>query len=121
MPFQGVCQPTSEVHQALKTVAFTKSEIWESAFGTLYGTDTGIPETSHRLLDAIIAEGNYEALYQRNRDTELESREFLLEFEQKHPNMLKNESIDGIIEWLKQNRCSVPKNDPLLNYPAASS
>ena len=87
----------------------------ESAFGTLYGTDTVIPETSRRLLDAIFADGNYEALYQRTRDTELESREFLLEFEQKHPKMLKNESIDGIIERMKQNRYSVPKKDPLLS------
>jgi hypothetical protein len=89
-------------------------EAVESAFRVLYGADTVIPETSLKLLDTVFADGDYRALYQHARENELESKELLLEFEQKYPNTLKGENIDGVIERMKQKRDSVPNKDSLL-------
>ena len=85
------------------------------AFGTLYGTDAVIPEISRSLLDAILAEGNYEELYRSTRESELKSREFLLEFERKHPNTLTDKNIDCVIEQMKMKRDTIHKKDPLLD------
>ena len=87
----------------------------ESAFGMLYGTDATIPETSQLLLEAVFAESDYETLYQLTRESEQESREFLLEFDHKYPNTLKGENIDSIIEQMKQKRDTVQKKDSLLD------
>jgi len=89
-------------------------ETVEKAFVLLYGVDTVIPETSRILLDAVFTDGNYEELYQSVRESELESRELLLEFERDYPNMLKDENIDGIIEQLKRKRDAAHKEDSLL-------
>ncbi|MCL2153778.1 MAG: DUF6036 family nucleotidyltransferase [Oscillospiraceae bacterium] len=69
----------------------------EKAIESLYGKGAAMPETSMQLFDAVFASGDYEALYRITRESELESKELLLEFEQKYPNKLNGENIDSII------------------------
>ncbi|MCL2158856.1 MAG: DUF6036 family nucleotidyltransferase [Oscillospiraceae bacterium] len=79
-----------------------KREAIETAFLTLYGVDSVIPETSSKLLDAIFSEESLEELFKHTRESELESKELLLEFERKYPKILKNENIGSIIENMRQ-------------------
>jgi hypothetical protein len=72
-------------------------EAIDAAVVSLYGKDAVIPDMSARLLEAIFEIGDYEALYCQVRDSELESRELLVEFEQKYPGVLKSENINDII------------------------
>ena len=90
-------------------------ETVESAFATLYGTEAVIPEMSRKLLDALIANGDFEALYQRTRKSELESKDLLLEFEREYPNTLKGKNIDGVIEQMKLKRNEAPQKNYLLS------
>jgi len=70
----------------------------------LYGEAVELPETSRQLLDAIFATEEYETLYQRIRNNELESKELLLEFDRLYPNTLKGENIDSVISSGRQKR-----------------
>ena len=76
----------------------------EKAIESLYGTGADIPETSMQLLSAVFASSDFETLYRTTLESELESRELLLEFEQKYPNTLKDENIDRIINAEKRIR-----------------
>jgi hypothetical protein len=72
-------------------------EAVDHAVIALYGQDAAIPEASLQLLDAVFAIGDYEALYQRTRDSELESRELLLEFDRSYPGKLTGGNISEIV------------------------
>jgi hypothetical protein len=89
-------------------------EAVENAFAKLYGADAIMPETSQKLLDAIYANEDYEPLFKRIRESELESKELLLEFEGDYPNTLKAENIDGIIEQMKRKRNTAQPKESLL-------
>ena len=86
----------------------------EKAFSMLYGSAAVIPDISRIFLDAVFNDGNYEALYQSTCESELKSKDMLLEFERKYPHALKTENIDGIIEKMKQKSAVTPKSDLLL-------
>jgi len=45
----------------------------------------------------VFASCDYETLYRTTRESELESKELLLEFERNNPNTLKGGNIDSII------------------------
>jgi hypothetical protein len=79
-------------------------EAIDSAVALLYGADAAIPEASAQLLDAVFAAGDYEALYRRTRDGEIESQEILTDFERRYPGQLKGESIDGILQARQRKR-----------------
>jgi len=85
----------------------------EKAIESLYGKDADMPETSMQLLSAVFASGDYETLYRATRASELESKELLLEFEQKYPNALKGENIDSIINSGKRKRREGQKDSML--------
>ena len=70
----------------------------EKAIESLYGKDAEIPVTSMQLLGAVFSSGDYETLYRTTRESELESKELLLEFERNYPSTLKGENINSIIQ-----------------------
>jgi hypothetical protein len=90
-------------------------EAVERAFSKLYGADAVMPEASQKLLDAIYASGEYEPLFKSIRESELESKEMLIEFERDYPNMQKAEIIGDIIEQLKRKRDAAPQKGSLLD------
>ncbi|MCL2024129.1 MAG: DUF6036 family nucleotidyltransferase [Oscillospiraceae bacterium] len=85
----------------------------EKAIESLYGTDAAIPETSMQLLSAVFASGDYETLYHTTRESELESKELLLEFEQNYPNALKGGDIGSIINSGQRKRREGQKDSML--------
>jgi hypothetical protein len=89
-------------------------EAVENAIKALYGQDAKLPETSTQLLDAVFTTDDYETLYRQTRESEVESKELLLEFERDYPNTLKSENIDSIINAGRRKRAASPQKDSLL-------
>jgi len=69
----------------------------------LYGKKT-IPQISKEILDEVYACDSYEEFYIKIREKEKEAKEFLLEFDRDNPGEMKGESINNIIELMRQRR-----------------
>ena len=77
-------------------------EVVENAITLLYGNDAVIPETSMQLLNNLFDLQDYEPLYREIRDSEIEAKELLIEFDGEYPNLIKGENIDNILNSLKR-------------------
>jgi len=76
----------------------------DSAVLALYGGWDEVPENSKAFISAVLANGDYETLYSQSRDSELQSRDILLDFEQRYPNTLKAEDIDSVLEKARRKK-----------------
>ncbi|MDR1687148.1 MAG: hypothetical protein LBS21_00870, partial [Clostridiales bacterium] len=85
-----------------------------NAFITLYGAQATMPETSRRLLDAVFAQENLENLFKLIRESELEAKTLLLEFERKYPRALNDDNTDAILARVKQKRADAQEKTSLL-------
>jgi hypothetical protein len=85
----------------------------EGAILSLYGKTASLPEMSAQLLDYLFNLENYEALYLQIRDSEVETRQLLLEFNSKYPDQIKSGNIDDIISSLMHNRHTEQKKSLL--------
>ena len=83
-----------------KSAPITQESV-EKAILLLYGNDVVIPETSVQLLDNLFDLEDYEPLYRQIRDSEIEARELLLDFDSEYPNLIKGKNIDTILDSLK--------------------
>ena len=91
----------------------TKESILK-AVEKLFGNASNLPKASAVLLDSAYKSGNYEKLYRLSREDELEAKEILTDFDQQYPNALKLESIDNILDGMKQKRNSLGEKPSLL-------
>jgi len=91
-------------HQRLG-MPLTKESI-ESAFAMLYGDLSKMHADSKSYLEGALNCGDYENLYRQSRQSELQSKEILLDFNDKYPKALKEESIDAVLERARQRRDS---------------
>lgn len=57
---------------------------------------------------------DYETLYRQVRESEVESKELLLEFDHKYPNTWKDENIDSIISVGRSKHAAFHNKDALL-------
>jgi hypothetical protein len=85
-----------------------------NAFITLYGAQATMPETSRRLLDAVFAQENLENLFKLIRESELEAKNLLLEFERKYPRALNDDNTDAILARVKRKRADAYEKTSLL-------
>jgi len=65
-----------------------------------------LPDVSIQLLNDVFNYENYEKFYANVRESEREAKEFLLEFDKESQGERKNESIDSIIEKMRQRKKS---------------
>jgi len=79
-------------------------EMIESAVAKLYGGFDSVPEISKKLLNDAFTNGDYERVYRELRESEKESKEALLKFDQAYPGELKGENINTILERARQKR-----------------
>jgi hypothetical protein len=70
----------------------------DSAVTTLYGGWDGVSAYSKSHIDKAFENGDYETLYSQVRESEIESEEILVDFEQSCPAGLKAENIDTILK-----------------------
>jgi hypothetical protein len=79
----------------------------------LYGQVT-LPDISRQLLDDIFEVNDFESAYIKFRESEIEAKSILLEFDRENPGDLKGESINQIIEIIRQR-----KEASTANYPSS--
>lgn len=79
-------------------------EAVDHAVITMYGGWEHVPSSSKGFLDAAFSNKDYEALFSLNRYNETQAKNALLEFEEKYPGQLKEDTIDSILEQARKNR-----------------
>ena len=79
-------------------------EAIDTAVTTLYGGWNDIPQSSKQLLDAAFMSGDYQSLYDVNRESEKQSKDILQDFDRNYPGTLKAENIDAILDRARQKR-----------------
>lgn len=67
----------------------------------LYNEWNNLPEDSINLITDIMQNDELESLYNQYRNSELVTKETLIDFEEKYPNVVNNGNIDDIINKLK--------------------
>jgi len=77
-------------------------EAIDKAIVKLYGDSKIIPDVSKKLLDDAFENGDYEKVYHEIRESEKESKEILLNFDEAYPGELKGENIGTILEKARQ-------------------
>jgi hypothetical protein len=78
-------------------------EAIDNAIVKLYGNKP-VPEISLQLLDDVFKHGDYESFYNKICESEKEAKNILLEFDRDNPGDLKGESINQIIEKIRQRK-----------------
>ena len=79
-------------------------EAIDKAVTVLYGENTEIPAASRKTLDDTFAKGDFEKIYKEARQTEIESKQAIVDFDKAYPGELKGENINAIIERARQRR-----------------
>ena len=74
----------------------------DNAILMLYGDAVPIPDTSKKLLDDVFAKGDFEKIYKEVRQEGIKSKNTLLDFNKAHPNELKSENINVILDEAKR-------------------
>ena len=77
-------------------------EAVDRAVTELYGSWSGISEKLISVLKGLYESGDYEGLYLRSRESELQAKEALIEFGKQYPDALKNEA--DVSEFLEKVR-----------------
>jgi len=86
-------------HKASKK-EITKDQI-KCAIKKLYENENNIPNDSREFLEALFDSQDYEKFYKEIQENEKAAKEVLIDFDKKHPNTLKTENIDIILDALK--------------------
>jgi len=81
-------------------------EMIKDAVIKLYGDFDSLPDVSKKLLDSAFQNGDYERVYHELRESEKESKEMLLNFDQSYPGKLKSDNIQVVLERARQKRTS---------------
>ena len=76
-------------------------EAVNDAIAKLYA-EKQIPEVSAKLINDVFRHGNYEQFYADVRKSETDAKELLLEFDKNNPGELRGESINSVLEKMRQ-------------------
>jgi hypothetical protein len=88
-----------------------KKEDIDKAIKQLYGSWDKIPEKSKILINEIFDNGNYEKMYQKNKEYEEETRKLILEFNNEYPKVLTFGEIDNIIEKIREKENKIREDE----------
>ena len=76
-----------------------------------YGSWEILPEYSRRFIDDVMNAGRYEDLYKSVYEDEIKTKELLISFEEKYPNIANDNNIKQITDNLqKDNKESILMN-----------
>jgi hypothetical protein len=76
----------------------------DAAVKMLYGGWDEIPDTSKTMINAAFEYGDYEKLYLKNRENEVQSKGLLLDFNKDYPGAVNGENIDKILDKARRKR-----------------
>jgi len=72
----------------------------DNAIAKLYGA-VKIPDISSKTLDDAFSIESYDLLYQQVRESEIESKALLVEFDKENPGALKGENTNNVIDEMR--------------------
>lgn len=75
-----------------------------SAVDKLYGGWNEFPEDSKSFIEKAIANGDFAKVYKLVKDEESESKDVLIGFEEKYPQVIKESNINDILKNLKSKK-----------------
>jgi len=82
----------------------------DNALQKLYG-QVALPDISIQLLDNLFSNEDYNQTYSDLREKEKEAKSLLLEFDKSNPGELKGDSINNIIELMRERKQNHPHID----------
>ena len=72
------------------------------AVADLYGDWFSLSEFSREFIENVMADGQFEQLYEKSMQGEQETRELLIQFDQDYPGITKGSNVDAIIANLQK-------------------
>ena len=72
-------------------------EAIDRAVRDLYEGWERFPEDSVSFIQSVLASGNYGAIYEQIRESEVQAKESLLEFQKAYPGVIKEENVESIL------------------------
>jgi len=73
-------------------------EMIDTAVNRLYGGWNGFSEETIAFIKNVLEEKNYQGIYDQIRESEKESREMLLDFQENYPGIINEKNIEKIME-----------------------
>ena len=70
----------------------------DRAVQELYGSWERISDETKNMVEAALEQPNVSALYQKYRVSEMEAEAILLDFQQEHPNQVRETDIASVLE-----------------------
>lgn len=77
-------------------------EMIKKAVKDLYGSYEVLSEEVRKFLEAAMSDGDYEKMYSRIRQYEIENKQNLLEYQEQKPGVLTRDNVDDIIAVLRK-------------------
>ena len=74
----------------------------QNAVTELYDSYSRLPDTSRAFIEKIVAEGNYEDLYQQVREMEKENKDILLQFQEDYPGVTNNDNVEDVLAAIRE-------------------
>ena len=74
----------------------------KTAVCNLYGSWDALPQTSVSLITEIMTNNNLDSLYEKYRNSEMEAKNVLIDFEAKYPDVTNIDNANDIINSLKK-------------------
>lgn len=82
-------------------------EMIDRAVRNLYGSWEKFSQDSISFIREILAAKDYEEIYSRIRDSEVQAKTTLLDFQETYPGVMTEENVKGILDVKQQKRASV--------------
>lgn len=70
----------------------------------LYGSYESLSEDIRRFIENALENGDYENVYSRTRQYELENKENLLEYQEEKPGVISGDNVDDVIATLQRKK-----------------
>lgn len=87
-------------------------EMIDKAVVELYGGWSEISDRVKIILDEVFKNGDFEKLYNDTRESEIESKKVLIEFENKYPDARKNgDDVNSFLENIQRKKSNHKEND----------
>ena len=88
------------------------SEMIDKAVIELYGGWSEISDRAKIILSEVFKSGDFEKLYNDTRESEIESRKVLIDFENQYPDALKNgNDVNSFLESVQRKKSERKEND----------
>lgn len=79
-------------------------EMIDGAVKDLYGTWDDIPDTAKAFINNVMKDGDYSRLIAEIRESEMETRSALIEFQDKYPGKANTKNVDDIVINLRKRK-----------------